>query len=470
MTTEASISRRQGKQSRYFGDRAFYKMALTVALPIMAQNFITNLVSMLDNLMVGALGTEQMSGVSIVNQLIFIFNLAIFGAMSGVGIFTAQYYGREDQEGIRHTLRFKLILALSIFAAALTVLLTLRDPLINLFLHNSAEGGDLELTLDFGRQYLGMIVWGLLPFALTQVLADTMRETGNTFTPMAAGFGAVVVNCVFNYLLIFGKLGFPEMGVRGAALATVISRFCELITLIVYLALRRERFPYLRGAFRSLYVPGERVGSFVRKGMPLFVNELLWSAGMSAMGVAYSYHGLNVVAANSIAGTVFNLFSIACMSMGIAIGIISGKLLGANKHEEAVDTVRKLIVFSMLLSLGVMLLMLFGGTAVTSLYKTSPESKALAAFFIRVDGFVMPMIAFANAAYFTLRSGGKTMVTFLFDSVFMWTISVPAAFLLTLALHLEIHAVFPIVQGLDILKCIVGYFMLKNKVWVRTIV
>ena len=142
------MTERKAIRNRYFGDRAFYKTALTVALPIMAQNFITNLVSMLDNLMVGALGTEQMSGVSIVNQLIFIFNLAIFGAMSGVGIFTAQYYGKEDQEGIRYTLRFKLILALSIAALALGILLSAHDSLINLFLHSSADGGDLALTIS----------------------------------------------------------------------------------------------------------------------------------------------------------------------------------------------------------------------------------------------------------------------------------------------------------------------------------
>ena len=114
--------------------------------------------------------------------------------------------------------------------------------------------------------------------------------------------------------------------------------------------------------------------------------------------------------------------------------------------------------------------MIFGGTAVTALYKTSPESKALAAYFIRVDGLIMPLIAFANAAYFTLRSGGKTMVTFLFDSVFMWAVSVPVAFALTLLFRLEIHTVFAVVASLDFLKCIVGYLMLKNKVWVRTIV
>ena len=457
-------------KQRWFGDRAFYKTALTVALPIAAQNLITNLVNMLDNLMVGALGTEPMSGVSIVNMLIFIFNLAIFGAMSGVGIFTAQYHGRGDDEGVRHTMRFKLMAAALITLAAAAILLLFPDRLIGLYLHGGNGEGDLVQTLAFGRAYLSVMLFGLLPFALTQVLSGTMRETGDTVTPMAAGFAAVAVNCLFNYLLIFGKCGFPAWGVRGAAAATVLSRVLELALLVCCLLLRRKKYPYFKGAYRSLRVPAEKISAFLRKGTPLFLNELLWSAGMSALSAAYARHGLTAVAASSIAATVFNLFSIACMSMGVAIGIIAGRLLGAGKHEEAADTARRLIVFSVFLGVGVGLLMIFGGAAVPRLYKTSEASKTLAAYFIRVDGVIMPVVAFANAAYFTLRSGGKTLVTFLFDSVFMWAVSVPAAFALTALLHLEIHAVFALVQALDLLKCLVGYILLKKRVWVKTIV
>ena len=458
------------QKRRYVGDAAFYKTALTVAMPIMAQNLITNLVNMLDNLMVGSLGTEPMSGVSIVNQLIFVFNLAIFGSMSGTGIFTAQYYGREDNEGIRYTLRFKLVSALLIFAVALTLLLLFPDQLIGLYLHGAEEAGDLTETLGCGRRYLSVMLFGLLPFALTQVFSDTMRETGDTVTPMAAGFAAVVINCGLNYLLIFGKCGFPALDVQGAAIATVTSRAAELFILLACMLLRKKKYPYLKGAFRSLYVPAACMAAFLRKGAPLFLNELLWSAGMSTLSAAYSLHGLTVVAASNISATVFNLFSIACMSMGVAIGIIVGKLLGANRHEESVETARKLILFSELLGVGVGLLMFFGGSAVPLLYKTDPASKDLAAYFIRVDGVIMPAIAFANAAYFTLRSGGKTVVTFLFDSVFMWAVSVPAAFAMTLQFKSEIHTVFAVVQALDLLKCVVGFIMLKTRVWVRTIV
>lgn len=457
-------------KGKYIGDKAFYKMTLTVALPIMAQNLISSLVNVLDNLMVGALGTEQMSGVSIVNQLVFIFNLAIFGAMSGVGIFTAQFFGKDDNEGIRHTLRFKLIVALSISFVALGILAAFHEALIGLFLHGSGEGGDLDATLAFGKDYLWIMLIGLIPFALTQALADTMRETGNTVTPMVTSLVAVGTNCLLNYVLIFGKLCFPVMGVKGAAIATIISRFVETCILMIYLTARKARFPYLKGLLSSARIPKALIRDFAVRGMPLFINELLWSGGMSALSVAFSLHGLTVVAANSISSTIFNLFSIGCISMGSTIGIISGQYLGAGNHEKAVDTVRKLIFFSVALGTFLGILLFFGGEIVTGLYKTSEESKTLANFFLKVDGCLMPVISFANAAYFTLRSGGRTFVTFLFDSVFMWIISVPVAFGLYYIFHLDIHPLFAVVQSLELIKCVVGYIMIKRRIWVRTIV
>ena len=151
---------------KYIGNWAFYKMTLSVALPIMIQNFITNFVSMLDNLMVGSLGTEQMSGVSIVNQLIFVFSLAIFGALSGAGIFTAQFFGKGDDEGIRYTVRFKMIISLLIFVVGTAVFLLFDSQLIGLFIHDVDPSCDLNATIDFAESYLKVILWGLLPFTL----------------------------------------------------------------------------------------------------------------------------------------------------------------------------------------------------------------------------------------------------------------------------------------------------------------
>jgi len=455
---------------KYIGDRSFYRMAFTVAMPIMLQNLITNLVNMLDNLMVGALGTEQMSGVSIVNQLIFVYNLCIFGGLSGVGIFTSQFYGKKDNDGIRYTLRMKLIIAVTICVIATALFISYDDFFINLFLHEVDDSGDIHLTLSFAKEYLAVMLVGLLPFALSQVLAGTLRETGNTFVPMLSVLTAVVINGIFNYLLIFGKAGFPELGVKGAAIATVMSRFVELTIILVYIILRQGEHVYFIGAFRSLKIPGKLLLSFVSKGTPLLVNEFLWSGGMTALSIAYSLHGISVVAANSIASSVTNLFNIAFFSLGVSIGIIAGKTLGAGEHEEAVDIVRKMIVLSVSVSIVIGIILYFSANGIVNLYKTDEASKSLALYFIRVWCFVMPLNAIANACYFTLRSGGKTLITFAFDSGVLLAVSVPLAYMLYYAAGLDIRIIFPIVQFAEIIKVIIGLTLIRKRVWVKTIV
>ena len=455
---------------KYIGDRAFYKTAMTVAMPIMLQNLITNLVNMLDNLMVGSIGTEEMSGVAIVNQLLFIFNLAVFGAMGGVGIFTAQFFGKGDNEGIRYSFRYKIIISVCLALVAIGIFCVFDENLISLYLHDVEAGADIAETLGFAKQYMALMLIGLIPFAISQAFSGTMRETGDTFAPMVIGLTAVVTNCVFNYLLIFGKLGFPVLGVRGAAIATVISRFVECILVIAYMLIRKNRFSYMKGLFSSLYIPADTFAAITRKGMPLLLNEVLWSMSMSTLGIAYSLHGITVVAAYNISSTVTNLFNMAFLSLGSSLGIIVGKLLGAGKYEEAVDTDRKLIAFSMFVSviMGTSLFIVSG--YFPGLYNTTDEVKQIATYLIRVCACTGPIVSFANAAYFTLRSGGKTVVTFIFDSGSMWILSVPIAFMGYYVFGLSIFVIFPIVQLLEIVKVILGAILIKKRVWVNNIV
>ena len=455
---------------KFVGGKAFYKMTLTVAVPIMIQNFITNFVSMLDNLMVGSLGTEQMSGVSIVNQLIFVFGLAVFGALSGAGIFTAQFYGKNDEDGIRYTLRYKLIISAIILVIALAVFSFFDDFLIRLYLHESDGAGNIELTLTFAKQYLRIMLWSALPFCVTQIFSSTLRETGETVAPMVAGLIAVFTNCTFNWVLIFGKLGFPALGVEGAAIATTISRYVECSIIIIYIIRKRQRFSYFKGAFRSFSMPKKVFRDITFKGMPLLFNEFFWSLGMSLLSMAYSLYGISVVAGYSISSTVMNLANIAFISLGSSIGIIVGKQLGANQFKEAVDTDRKLIAFSAFLSAVIGIFVFLIGDKIPLLYNTTEESKELAGYFIKVCSIFIPVHSFANATYFTIRSGGKTLVTFLMDSVFIMCVSVPIAFSLYYVFNLPIHSTFFIVQCIDIIKVIIGLILVKKKVWLNNIV
>ena len=204
--------------------------------------------------------------------------------------------------------------------------------------------------------------------------------------------------------------------------------------------------------------------------MPLLFNEFFWSLGMSLLSVAYSLHGIDVVAGYSISSTVMNLANIAFISLGSSIGIIIGKQLGANEFEKAYDTDRKLITFSVVLSLGIGVVVFLIGDKIPLLYNVSDASKEYAAFFIKICSLFIPVHAFANASYFTIRSGGKTLVTFLMDSVFIMCVNVPIAFALFYVFHLSIWVIFPIVQAIDIIKVIIGMTLVKKKVWLNNIV
>lgn len=457
-------------KNKFFGDKAFYKMVLTVAVPMMIQNGITNFVGLLDNIMVGRIGTQQMSGIAIVNQLLLVFNLAIFGAISGVGIFGAQFYGCKNNKGVQQTFRFKMYVCAGIVLAGIIALLVGGERLILLYLHGEDNGQALLATLEYGKHYLWVMLVGLAPFAVEEAYASTLRECGETRVPMVAGAVAVLVNLVLNYLLIFGKFGFPKLGVVGAAVATVISRYVQMVVVMVWTHTHGARMPFIIGAYRGLAIPGQLAWNIVKTGTPLMVNEILWAAGIAVQNQCYSLRGLDAVAAQNISGTISNLFNVVFMSMGSAIAIIVGQLLGAGKMEEAKDTDRKLIVFSVLSCLLLGGLMAVLSPLFPQLYNTSDQVKELAVRLLWISAGCMPLYAFVHASYFTLRSGGKTIITFFFDSVYLWCINIPVAYVLSRFTGLPMAPLFLCCQLVDLIKCVIGFILVQKGVWLNNIV
>ena len=455
---------------RYIGDRSFYSRCLSIALPIIVQNGITNFVSLLDNIMVGQVGTVPMSGVSIVNGLLFVFNLCVFGASSGAGIFTAQFYGSHDEKGIRHTFRFKFLICLLISLLGTLIFSFGGGTLIGLYLTGEGDAAIAAGAMEYGLDYLAVMLWGFLPFALTNAYSSTLRETGETFVPMIAGITAVLVNLVLNYVLIFGHFGAPAMGVEGAALATVISRFAELAIVMSWTHLHREKNPFIVGVYRSAYIPGKLLKSIVIKGMPLLINEFLWASGMAILNQCYSTCGLDVVPAMNISSTLFNLASVVFLSMGNAVGIIMGQMLGAGNTEEDVrDANRKLIALSTVSGA------VFGGLMACfsgifpRIYNTTDTVRHLATWLICIQAYIMPFNSYTNATYFTLRSGGQTLVTFLFDSCFVWGVCVPLAYCLSRFTDLSILPLFFICLSTDLVKCVLGAYMIKQGKWIQNL-
>ena len=455
---------------KFIGDKAFYHKVMSITIPILIQNVITNFVSLLDNLMVGRLGTEPMSGVAIVNQLLFIFNLCIFGGLAGAGIFTAQYYGKNDHEGVRNTFRAKLYIALGAVIAFVSVFLLFGQELISLFLHEGRENLNLEATLRYGREYLLVMVVQTLPFAIMQVYGSTLRETGETLLPMKAGIVAVFVNLALNYILIFGKLGAPALGVVGAAIATVLSRYVECLIVVIWTHTHKQRCSYIAGVYTSLRIPAELAKKIAVMGLPLLVNELLWAGGMTVLNQCYSIRGLEVVSAINISTAVSNLFFCAFISMGNTVAIMVGQLLGAGRLEEAVDEDRKLIAFAVALCAAVGVVMALLAPAIPQIYNTTDTVKRLAEELLFVIAVFMPVHGFNNACFFTLRSGGKTLITFVFDSVYIWVLCIPLAFCLSRFTAVPILPMYITVQLLDLVKVAMGFVLVKKRMWVKNLV
>lgn len=452
-------------------NRHFYRRILAVALPMMIQNGITNFVQMLDNVMVGQVGTIPMSGVAIVNQLMFVFNICVFGATSGAGIFTAQFKGREDNEGIRYTFRFKLLVSLLLGAVGIGVFLSFGRELIGLYLTGEGRPEDAAATMEYGLRYLKVMVVGLVPFALSNAYSGTLREVGETRVPMVAGIAAVLVNLIGNYVLIFGHFGAPALGVVGAAVATVLSRFVELVIVAVWLHCNGARHPYIVGALRSFRIPGALAGDIAIKGLPLLVNEFFWSTCMAFLSQCYSTRGLDVVAAMNIATTISQVSNVVFISLGSAVGILMGQMLGAGVPEEIIrrDNRRMIgLCVAVCFAVGAVTIALSGVFA--SLYNTTEAVRRIAVGLICLSAVMMPVNSYNNAMYFTLRSGGQTFVTFIFDSGFSWCVCVPVAFLLSRFAELPILPLYGICVGVDLFKIPLGAWMLKKGVWIRRIV
>ena len=452
------------------GDRAFYRTVLAIIIPVIIQSRISNFVNLLDNLMVGALGDAQMSGVSIANQLVFVFNLAIFGGLAGPGIFGAQFYGAKDIDGLRSTFRIKLLESIFLVALAFAAFLGFGRPLISLFLQGDGDPLLAEQMLKEGHDYLMVILIGLPAFALTQSYAGTLREMGETRLPMIASVAAVITNGVFNYLLIFGKLGLPRLEVTGAAAATVISRYVELVIVMAFTHRHHARFSFIEGAFRTLRVPGSLLRRVLRMGAPLLANEVLWSVGMSTLTAVYSMCGLTVVSALSITFTISNLFNSVYMSLGTAVSVMVGQALGAGDFKKARGDVWRLIAFGVASALSMGVLLILAAPLIPRAYTgVTPDVRRVATRLLIVTACAMPLYSFAHCTYFTLRSGGKTIITFLFDCGYTWIISVPLALLMVKALHADVLVAFAAVESANIIKCVLGYFFVRSGRWIQNL-
>ena len=344
--------------------------------------------------------------------------------------------------------------------------------LIGLYLHEDGGGGSVEATMQAALSYLTVMCFGFLPFAVTQAYNTTIRSHGETVAPMIATLIAVVVNLAGNYILIYGKLGAPALGVVGAATATVTSRFVELAFIAVWAHTHAARIPFITGAYRSLYVPRVLTLNCIRKGTPLLLNEALWSGGQAILTQCYSVRGLSVVSALNIAQTLGNVFNVAFIAMGSATAIIIGRKLGEwgeSRTKELKNEAWRLMLFSCFLCMLSSTLMISVSFVFPKIYNTTNEIRALATGLIILMAAYMPIHSFNNASYFIIRSGGKTFITFLFDSCFCWAVSIPAAYFLAHYTRVPILPMYAAVISCELVKVIIGITLVNKGIWIKNI-
>lgn len=457
------------------GDRNFYKKVVMILIPIIIQNAVTHIVNLVDNIMVGSVGTLEMSAVAIVNQLLFVFNLCIFGGLSGAGIFTSQFAGAKDTDGVRHSFRMKIYIALFVCTVAIAVFTLMPKTLIGMYISENTSVSDATKTLGFGLDYLYIIILGLIPFAVSQIYGSTLRELGETKLPMIASVSAIGINITFNYILIFGNEGLPflpfaPMGVVGAAIATSLSRYAEMLIIIISVHKNSSKFEFIKNVYKSFKIPLDLCREILKKGVPLLFNEFLWSFGMAFLMQCYSVRGIEVVASTNIASTVGNMFNVVYFSIGAAISIMCGQHMGAGELEKAKTTVWRLLFLSIISCLVVGSILLCLSPVIPTVYNTTDTVRKLATELLCILGLLMPFNAFCHGCYFAMRSGGKTIITMIFDSGFIWLISCPIAYIIAHYTNLSILPFYLAVQGIEAFKAIISGILIKKGFWINNMV
>jgi putative MATE family efflux protein len=445
---------------KFIGSKEFYKRVIKLSVPVMIQTGISSFVSLLDNLMIGQLNQNAIAAVAVSNQILFILMIALFGGLAGPGIFLAQFFGGNDKEGVQQSFKIKIIFALVIASVFLTTFFIFGNQIIGLFLQD-------PLTIKLAGDYFFISLIGYIPFTISVIYSSSFRESAESKIPMVTGLAAVFTNFVFNLLLIFGLFFFPRLEVAGAAIATVIARILEAVLLILYA--HRQKFMFAEKVYRSLKINIGLLKNVLIKGLPLVTSEILWSGGMSALFLAYSTFGEEVIAAMNINNTISNLFFITFGAMASAIAVFVGGELGANRLDVAKDNAYKMIAFGTLIGIiaGVMLISLSG--IIPNLYQVSDFVKELATYFAIVTGFVFGIYSYNASSFFVLRAGGATKATFFFDAIFTWAVQVSFVAALVYLTDLSVYWIFPLSMISDILKAVLGTAFIKSGIWIKNL-
>ncbi|MDR1566240.1 MAG: MATE family efflux transporter [Treponema sp.] len=449
------------KAPSLFGDPGFYRSLFVIAVPIMLQNFISSLVNMLDTVMIGRLGTVEIAAVGLGNQIFFLYNLILFGICSGGAIFTAQFWGRGDIQGIRKNMGFCVTLTITVAAVYTLGAVFIPDKLIGIYSRDA-------LVIETGAAYLRVLAPSFIPFGITMVLVLTLRSVEKVRLAIAATLIALSMNAVLNYLFIFGAGPVPAMGVRGAALATVISRYAEM--LIVVTVSYARRYPPA-GSFRELFAFNSAYAwRFFRIALPVIFNETFWSLGVTTQNLIFARTHTEAIAAFNITNTVSQLTWVIFIGLGNGVAVLIGKKIGEGKEQDARDYASRITRFAPLLSVAVALVLIPLSRLLPVVFNVGPGVLSAAYMMFLVLGFMYPFRAFNMSMVVGIcRAGGDTVFCVFYDIALMWIAALPLGALASFVFHAPVWLIYLCIMVEEPVKMFLGLWRLKSGKWLHNV-
>jgi putative MATE family efflux protein len=446
----------------FVGSKSFYKGALAVMIPVVLQQLINTLFNVVDTVMVGSLGELAMSAVSVANKPGMIFNGCFFGLTGAGGLMLSQYYGAKDREQCQSLFSLEFVLGLFFATLYFVVLRFFPEWVMGIYVKD-------ERTIAIGVSYLRTVSYSYLPAAISTTCIFSMRSLGHNKTPMAISLTALFMNALFNYVFMYGKLGFPAMGVEGAALGTLVSRMVEMCIYLIVLATRRSFFSLRLSALFSI-----RIGvlkGFIRRAIPLTANELLWSTGLNVFFWAYARLDEPSIPAMVIADQAFMVGFVLSTGISSAVSVLIGTELGAGNFKKARESCKQLLSLDCCIALACSVVGILCSFIMPYIIPVKQELRSLSTGLTMLYSLFYPVNCVYAFCFFCLRAGGDTKNAALLDSVYMWLLPVPVSVAMaSLGVgSISLPAAIAVVQFLMNLKIVLALRIVKRGKWIRNI-
>ena len=450
-----------------FGPWSFYKEALAVALPVMMQQFIMSMVSLVDSFMVAGLGDVSMAAVNVTNHFIFVYIVIINVICQAGGIYIAQFRGAGDAEGMKHAFRFKMIFASALAVLSFFICRTFSYSIISVMTTGNAAQGSIAAE---GSVYFRLIAWTFLPAAVSSAIGTSYREIARPKIPLIISAVATLINTAANWILIYGNLGAPRLEVTGAGYAMIIARLCEAAAFIVYAA--RTKASFYTGFTRLFSVHLPLIKEILGKSAMIFVSEISFAASETIMVAMYNRRGGAEVVAGMAAGwTIANIFFLLFGGIWITAAVLIGGSLGANKLDEA----RKRAKWLKSGSAAAGFFIALPGAALSLLVIPVVFSNLSAAARANCIGLVLvvlvylPLWGVLNVQYSISRAGGDTAMGMFTDITVNTFLFAPAAFILSFFTSITPVPMFALLKTADVAKFFICRHILRKERWVKNL-